>query len=324
MKVSVVVPVYNEGAAVRTARAAIAEVFAASLPGYDFEIVFVDDGSRDDSFTHLADLAAQFPYVRVLRFAANCGSHMAIRAGMEHARGDVACFLACDLQDPPDVIPRMLEALTPPVEIIWAVRDTRKDPLSSRIFSRLFYGLSRRLVSRNLAPSGSSMVLLGPGALKLLRRHQERNLMLDGVLATMGVPQARVSYQRQARRTGASKWTLAGKLKAFADFFVGYSYAPIRFMSYLGVAVALLGFLYAAVVLVNRVFYAHPVPGWTSLMLVVLILGGVQMVMLGIIGEYLWRTLDEARRRPRYEIETSLNDDVVLGSVVSETADDGQ
>lgn len=308
MKVSVVVPAYNEGESVRAARAAIAEVFAAQLPGTDFEILFVDDGSCDDTFQHLAALAAEFPCVRVLKFAQNCGSHMAIRAGLDYATGDAACFIACDLQDPPDAIPRMLAALQPPVEIVWAVRNTRQDPLASRISSRLFYGLARLLVSRNLAPSGSSMFLLGPEALKILRQHRERNLMLDGALATMGVVQAQVSYERQARQVGHSKWTLGKKLKTFADFFVGYSYAPLRFISYAGMLVAVLGFLYALVVLANRLFFAQLVQGWTSLMLVVLILGGLQMMMLGIIGEYLWRTLDEARGRPRYVLEATLND----------------
>lgn len=307
MKVSVVVPAYNEGESVRAARAAIAEVFHTQLPGTDFEIVFVDDGSRDDTFQHLAALAAEFPYVRVLKFAQNCGSHMAIRAGFDHATGDAACFVACDLQDPPDALPRMLAALQPPVEIVWAVRNTRQDPLGSRLSSRLFYGLARLLVSRNLAPSGSSMFLLGPQALNIVRRHHERNLMLDGVLSTMAVVQAQVPYERQARQAGHSKWTLGKKLKTFADFFVGYSYAPLRFMSYLGMLVAVLGFVYALAVLIDRLFFAQLVQGWTSLMLVVLILGGLNMMMLGIIGEYLWRTLDEARGRPRYVLETTLN-----------------
>ena len=307
MRLSIIVPAYNEGESVRAARAAIAEVFRSQLPGTDFEIVFVDDGSRDDTFQHLAALAAEFPYVRVIKLAQNSGAHMAIRAGFDHATGDAAAFVACDLQDPPEVLPSMLAALQRPVEIVWAVRDTRQDSLSSRLFSRVFYGLARLLVSRNLAPSGSSLFLLGPQALKILRQHRERNLMLDGVLATMGVAQARVPYERQAR-LGQTKWTFGKRLKTFADFFAGYSYAPIRFMSYLGILVALAGFVYAAVVLANRLFVTRqPVPGWTSLMLVVLVLGGLQMVMLGVLGEYVWRALDEARGRPAYVVEAALN-----------------
>ncbi len=306
-KVSVVVPAYNEGEGVRAARAAIAEVFATQLPSTDFEIVFVDDGSRDDTFQHLAALAAEFPYVRVVKFAQNCGSHMAIRAGFDYATGDAACFVACDLQDPPDAIPRMLAALQPPVEIVWAVRNTRQDPLGTRLFSRLFYGLARLLVSRNLAPSGSSMFVLGPQALAVLRQHRERNLMLDGALATMGVAQVQVPYERAQRQVGRSKWTLAKKLKTFADFFVGYSFAPLRGISYLGMLVTLAGVVYAAIALGERIFRAHPIAGWSWLMMVVLFLFGLQMLMLGVLGEYVWRALDEARARPPYVLETVLN-----------------
>ncbi|HYX69095.1 MAG TPA: glycosyltransferase family 2 protein [Terriglobales bacterium] len=320
MKLSVVVPAFNEGESVRTARAAIAEVFRSQLPGMDFEILFVDDGSRDDTFQHLAALAAEFPYVRVIKFAQNYGSHMAIRAGFDYATGDAACFVACDLQDPPDAIPRMLAALQAPVEIVWAVRNTRQDALSSRLFSRLFYGLARRLVSKNLAPSGSSMFLLGPQALKILRQHQERNLMLDGALATMAVAQAHVPYERQARRVGESKWTLAKKLKTFADFFVGYSQAPIRAMAFLGMVVAVAGVIYAGVTLVRRIWYAHAIEGWSWVMMAVLLLAGMIMVMLGILGEYLWRALDEARSRPRYVVETILNPAPVPADVRLSTA----
>jgi polyisoprenyl-phosphate glycosyltransferase len=305
---SVIVPVYNEGSAVRLAHDAISRVFSSQLPNIEFEILFVDDGSKDDSFVHLAELAAQFSYVRVIKLSRNCGSHMAIRAGFEHVRGDCACFVPCDLQDPPDIVPLMLERLVNPVKIVWAIRSSRQDSLGSRIFSRIFFTLGRLLVSRNLAPSGASMFLVGPDVLKSIKLYREKNLTLDGLFATMDVQHAYVPYTRKARTIGPSKWTLGKKLKLFADFFVGYSYVPIRTMSYVGIMLSILGFLYACVVLVNRLFFNTPIQGWTSLMMVVLIIGGFQMTMTGIIGEYLWRVLDEVRDRPRYIIEAFLNE----------------
>jgi dolichol-phosphate mannosyltransferase len=307
MKISVIIPVYNEGESVRIAHVRIAQVFASELPQHDYEIIFVDDGSADDSFFHLSALAAAHDHVRVIKFAQNAGSHMAIRAGLEHATGDAAVFLACDLQDPPEMIPKMLDALQPPVRIVWAVRDTRHDTFSSKLASRVFFTLARMLVSRNLPPSGASMFLLGPDALRAIPLHRERNLTLEGLFATMGLAQAHVQYDRRDRKFGKSKWTLGKKLKLFADFFVGYSYAPIRLMSYVGMSVAALGFIYVIVLLVNKLQLGTPVEGWTSLMVVVLIVGGVQMTMLGIIGEYVWRGLDETRRRPRYIVEQFLN-----------------
>jgi glycosyltransferase involved in cell wall biosynthesis len=321
---SVIVPVYNEGSAVRLAHDAIARVFSSQLPDVDFEILFVDDGSKDDSFVHLSALAAQFPYIRVIKLSRNCGSHMAIRAGFEHVHGVCACFVPCDLQDPPDIIPLMLERLVDPAKIVWAVRSSRQDSLASRIFSRVFFSLGRLLVSKNLAPTGASMFLVGPEVLKSIKLYREKNLILDGLFATMDVQHAYVPYTRQARTMGRSKWTLGKKLKLFADFFVGYSYVPIRTMSYCGIMLSVLGFLYACFVLVNRLFFNAPIQGWTSLMMVVLIIGGFQMTMTGIIGEYLWRVLDEVRERPRYVIEAFLNEHPFespgLDSVKSERA----
>jgi dolichol-phosphate mannosyltransferase len=308
MKISIVVPVYYEGESVRVAHDGITRVLRDRLPQYDFELIFVDDGSGDDSFSHLSALAADCPYVRVMKLAQNVGSHMAIRAGLEHATGDVACFLACDLQDPPGVIPQMLDALKAPVQIVWAVRNSRRDSVTSKLASKIFFGLARALVSKNLPPNGASMFLLGPEALRSVGRYRERNLTLEGLFATMGFPQAYVTYERGERVFGKSKWTMAKRLKLFADFFVGYSYTPIRMMSFFGLAVAALGFVYAIIVLLNKMIRGKPIQGWTSLMLVLLIMGGVQMTMLGVIGEYVWRALDETRKRPRYVIQTILNE----------------
>jgi dolichol-phosphate mannosyltransferase len=308
MKISVIVPVYNEGESVRYAYEAIANVLQTQIPQWEYEILFVDDGSQDDSFVHLTELCRQHPQARAIKFVVNCGSHMAIRAGLENASGDVACFIACDLQDPPELIPQMLEKLVSPVQVVWAVRRSRKDSRSSQMFSKAFYGLVRLLVAKNFPPSGSSMFLLGPDALKAVRLFKERNLTLEGLFTVMGFRQAYIPYDRQERKFGKSKWSMAKRLKLFADFFVGYSYSPIRLMSYLGMLVAGLGFLYALVVLINRIFFYNPIQGYPSLIVVVLVLGGVQMIMLGITGEYVWRTLDEVRGRPRYMVEAMLNE----------------
>lgn len=308
MKISVVVPIYNEGESVQTSHDAIVDVLRARLPELDYEIIYVDDGSQDDSFAQVAKLCARYNYVRGLKFANNCGSHMAIRAGFDYARGDIACFLACDLQEPPELIVRALEVLKAPVQVVWAVRNSREDSLSERLFANVFYKLARLIVTKNIPPAGASMFVLGADALKAMRSYKERNLTLEGAFATMGFKQAHILYERKARKVGKSKWTLAKKLKLFADFFVGYSYVPIRLMSYLGMVTAALGFIYTAVVVVNRLFFSLPIEGWSSLMVVVLVMGGIQMIMLGIIGEYVWRSLDESRSRPRYIIEEMLND----------------
>jgi dolichol-phosphate mannosyltransferase len=308
MKLSIIVPCYHEGESVRTAHREITARLAEAAPGLAYEVIFVDDGSRDDTFAHLAAVAAaDSDRVRVLRLGANVGSHMAIRAGLEHAAGDHACFLACDLQEPPALIPRLLELCRAPVQVVWAVRDTRADPLTTRLFAWCFYRLARRLVSGEMPRGGASMFLLGPQAVTAVRLYRERNLTLEGLFATMGFPMAMLPYQRQARAHGVSKWTLAKKLKLFADFFTAYSYAPIRLISYLGLAVAGCGFLFALYLLVARlVLGTAMLTGYTTIMITVLVLGGFQMILMGVLGEYIWRTLDEVRARPRYLVEQEL------------------
>jgi dolichol-phosphate mannosyltransferase len=307
MKISVVVPAYNEGENVAATYTAIHQVFQNNLKNTDFEIIFVDDGSRDNTFFYLNELADDHPNVKIIKLATNYGAHMAIRAGLEHAVGDAACFIACDLQDPPSLIPKMLDALVEPVQIVWAVRNSRQDKLLNRFLARIFYALARIFVARDFPPTGSSMFLLGNKALKAVKLYKERNLTLEGLFITMGFQQAYVNYERQARQSGASKWTLAKRLKLFADFFVGFSYSPIRLISYTGIIAAILGFIYALIVIFNKLFFSTPIDGWSSLMVVVLVLGGLQMIMMGIIGEYVWRALDEIRARPRYMVEQYKN-----------------
>jgi dolichol-phosphate mannosyltransferase len=307
MKISVIVPVFNEGDSVRVARDRIAQMFARDLPEHAYEIVFVDDGSGDDSGTHLSVLAEKDARVKVIQLEHNFGSHMAVRAGMDFCTGDAFFYLPCDLQEPPEMLPKLLELLKGPVEIVYAVRESRRDSLSNRIGSRIFFGLARALVSRNIAPAGAGSFVLGPRAVKCARLFHERNLSWDGLLASLPFPHAYLSYERAARTQGQSKWTLEKRLKLFADFFVGFSYTPIRSMAYIGLATAMGGFGYAIVVFFNRIFFQNPIEGWSSLMLVLLVVSGIQMIMLGIIGEYVWRTLDESRQRPRYIVRKMLN-----------------
>lgn len=304
---SVVVPAYNEGVAVRHACAEITSLLSTEMPDWDFEIVFVDDGSRDDTFLHLTAIAQESDHVRVIRLARNCGSHMAIRAGLEHARGQYACSLSCDLQEPPDLIPVCLESCKSPVEIVLAVRESREDSGISRLAARVFYALAQTFVSPDIPPSGTGMFLLGPKALHTVRQFPERNLTLEALLATMGFAMGIVRYTRRERTVGKSKWTASRKLRLFADFWVANSFAPIRLISACGGIVALLGLCYAVFLVLNKLIFGVPFVGWTSLMVALMVIGGMQMIMLGIIGEYLWRTLDEARRRPRYIVDTILN-----------------
>jgi glycosyltransferase involved in cell wall biosynthesis len=297
-RISVLTPVYNEGAGVLRAYEEIQRVLRRELPDAEIEIIFIDDGSRDDSFLYLTRIARTDNTVKVIRFAGNRGSHMALRAGLRYATGDCAAYVPCDLQEPPSVAAQMAALATGDIQVVWALRQSRSDPALIKLFSRIFYFLAIRLVSQEL-PQGIGTFLVRRTAIDALNEFSERNLVIDGALSALGLVSISMTYERQERQSGHSDWTLSKKLKHFADFFVAHSYVPIRLMSYMGMAVATLGFLYAGLLIFNHFFFSQQITGWTSIMVVVLVLGGLQMIMNGVIGEYVWRTLDEARGRPR-------------------------
>jgi dolichol-phosphate mannosyltransferase len=301
---SVVIPVYNEGNGV----CLLVQRLTACLAGLDvpWEVILVDDHSADDTPDVLRRVCSETPGFHSLRLSRNSGSHIAIFAGLEHARGDCALFMAADLQDPPELIPKMLDLWRRGYKTVWAVRAGREGiSLLDRIFSRSFYWLLNRFGEVSTPPDGSDFALVDRCVIDALSRSVGANPSLFLEIAKVGFLQTEVPYVKEARQFGATKWNARKKLKLFADTFVSFSYAPLRAMSYLGVAASALGFLYAAYVFAMRLLVGHTIQGYASLMVVVLIVGGFQMVMLGVLGEYLWRTLDEARHRPKYFIEGS-------------------
>lgn len=299
---TVVTPAYNEALNLP----ALYERLARVLAGLDWEWIVVDDHSTDETFAAVERFALMDPRVRGIRLARNVGSHAAIACGLDHARGDAAAVLAADLQDPPEILPPLLDAWRAGGQVVWAARAGREGAsLMDRGLSRCYHALMRRMTGVTEMPeTGADCFLLDRVVVEALRRFGERHASLLALITWMGFRQVTVPYAKQARLHGRSGWTLAKKINLLVDSITSFTYLPIRLMTCVGVAIALLGFVYAAVVVVNA-WAGRPVQGWSSLMVAVLVLGGVQMLMMGILGEYLWRALDEARRRPRYLIETT-------------------
>jgi glycosyltransferase involved in cell wall biosynthesis len=300
---SIIVPVYNEaeGLAVLIDRL---EALRNSLADTTAEIIFVDDHSSDESPRMLAEICERHANVRVLRLSSNSGSHVAIYAGLEHAHGSCAVFLAADLQDPPELVPQMLALWRQGYQLVWAVRDEREGiRWTDRTFARMFYATFNRLAQASLPPQGSDFVLMDRAVVEALKRSIVATPFLMGEIARLGFRATEVAYRKRARQFGRTKWTLGRKLRLFADAFVSSSYVPLRVMSYAGLACSCAGFAYALFIVVRSIGWAIPVQGWASLMVVLLVLGGIQMTMLGVLGEYLWRTLEASRRRPLYFIE---------------------
>lgn len=273
--------------------------------GLDWELIAIDDHSGDHTFEVASDLAAQDGRVRALRLARNVGSHVALMCGLDHALGRAAVLIAADMQDPPEIILELLQRWEQGDQVVWAVRTARKGVGSVEgTFSRLFHKVMTRTIGNgDLAGHGADVFLIDRTAIDALVRCRESNLSLFSLLAWLGFRQSTVPYVKEERYYGRSGWTFRKKLKLFVDSVTAFSYFPIRLMSLAGIIFAALGFIYAAVLGVLAILGGAPVEGWTTLMVVVLVVGGLQMIMLGVLGEYLWRTLDEARGRPRYNIE---------------------
>jgi dolichol-phosphate mannosyltransferase len=271
--------------------------------GVDYDIVLIDDHSTDGSPALAKAWAADDPDVQYIRLSRNCGSHAAYSAGLAKCRGDCAVLLAADLQDPPEMIADLLEHWRAGYEVVWATRSAREsESWRTRLFARLYYSLMRRFALPDMPKKGADFLLMDRKVIDAYNAIPEKNTSFLAMILWLGFRQTSIEYVKQARHSGKSKWNLSKKIKLLIDSMVSFSYAPIRLASLAGVFVSLLGFLYAIVVVLNAV-RGLPVQGWSSLMVVVLLLGGFQLLMLGIFGEYLWRAFDEARGRPRYVVE---------------------
>jgi glycosyltransferase involved in cell wall biosynthesis len=301
---SFVIPAFNEAQNLPVLYERITAIDWAIL-GFDIEIIIVDDHSTDGTSALLTTLRERDQRLKWLRFSRNFGSHVALAAGIEHARGDVISLLAADLQDPPEIVPSLLERWQAGGLIVWAARDKVEGvSFSNRIFSRLYYRMMRWFALPQMPKEGADFLIFDRRVADALNQARERNTSILALIQWLGFSQEFVPYTKQSRASGRSKWTLSKKIKLVIDSMVGFSYAPIRLMSGLGVSIAMLGLLYAALLFVLRFVYLKPVEGWTSLICVVLVTSGIQLLMLGVLGEYLWRNFDETRGRPRYIVES--------------------
>ena len=299
---SVVTPAYNEEANVPEMYLRLKAVLEAASVSWEWLVV--DDHSRDQTFRAVEALARTDQRVAGLRLSRNFGSHAALSCGLHHARGQCVVLMAADLQDPPEVIPDLLAQWRQGSQVVWAVRASRAgEKTSTTAFARLYYAMMRNLLGMKEMPAtGADFLLMDRLVVDNFNAFQEQDVSILALISWMGFRQGFIEYHKQARLHGRSNWTLKKKLKLAVDSVAGFSYLPVRLMSYAGVVLALLGFLYLGVVIWNRVV-GTPAPGWTETTSLILLLGGMQMLMLGILGEYTWRALSAARRRPVYLIE---------------------
>jgi glycosyltransferase involved in cell wall biosynthesis len=275
-----------------------------NISDYILELVFVDDGSRDKSLEILFDHQSRYPdIITIVKLTRNFGSMAAIQAGFTVARGDCIGMISADLQDPYDLFIEMLEYWEGGIKAIFAVRQDREEPFLSKFFSNTYYSLIRNLAIPDYPNGGFDFFLVDRQIINELNHIQEKNTNIMTLIYWLGFKPIMIPYVRRSRKKGKSRWTLAKKLKLFVDTFVAFSYFPIRALSLMGLLVAISSFLYGMFILFYRLFFGIPVQGYVPIMLVTTFASGIQMTMLGVLGEYLWRTLDEVRRRPPFVID---------------------
>ena len=304
MTISIVIPVYfNEPNLPDTIPQLLA--LGDQLPGYKLELVFVDDDSKDRSLAILLDYRERFPkQIKVVKLTRNFGTMAALQAGLTVASGDCVGVIAADLQDPPELFLEMIRHWEQGVKAVFAVRSDREESFLQKTFSNLYYTLINRFAVPGYPPGGFDFFLVDRQVIEDVNKIHEKNTNLMTLIFWLGYQAVFIPYVRRKRVKGKSRWTLGKKVKLFVDTFVSFSYFPIRLFSFLGIIYAALSFTYGLVIFISWLTFGIPVQGWVPMMLVLTFTAGLQMTLLGILGEYLWRTLDEARGRPFFVIDT--------------------
>lgn len=296
-EVSVVVPVYYNAETLEALYERIAKVMEKTAVA-SWDVTFVDDGSQDDSREVLERIRSEHANVRVVHLAKNHGSTPAILTGMAHATGRAVAILAADLQDPPETLEELIGIWRGGIKVAIATRVSREDPLTSRIFSALYYRLFRLLVSPEMPPGGFDIAVLDQQVSSLMVRHAEKNTNFPAALLSLGFQRKVIGYHRAAREHGTSRWTFWRKFKLMYDSILSYSYRPIRLVTIAGVVGIVFAVCYGAWVIYYRLTSPAEAPGWASLMVVTLFFNGLVLTALGVTGEYIWRAFDAARKAP--------------------------
>ncbi len=299
---SVVIPIYNEESTLPELGRRLVSALERVTP--DFEVVFVDDGSVDGSRDRLMEMSAADPRLKVLRLSRNFGHQTALSAGIDHATGDGVVLMDGDLQDPPEVVPELVARWRDGYDVVYAIKEKRKEGALKRAGFRVFYRLLSSFSNIDLPLDAGIFSLMDQRVAEVLRAMPERNRYISGLRAYAGGRQTGVRFERAARHAGDPRQTPRKLLRLALDALFSFSYAPLRLASYVGLAASGLSFVALVTILLVKLSTDLAIPGWASVMSAVLFLGGVQLVTVGIMGEYIGRIFDEVKGRPRYVIES--------------------
>ncbi|HEU4714693.1 MAG TPA: glycosyltransferase family 2 protein [Pyrinomonadaceae bacterium] len=306
MLLSVVVPCYNEQDVLRATHERLTSVLAG-ISTLDYELIFVNDGSHDDTQSILIQLQLLDPHVRVLLLSRNFGHQVAVTAGLEEAVGDAVVIIDADLQDPPEVIPQMVQLWRDGNDVVYGMRIERKGESTFKLWTaKVFYRLINRLSETKMPFDAGDFRLLDRRVVEVINAMPERARFLRGMVSWAGFRQVSLPYERAARHAGASKYPLRKMVHFAMDGIISFSLVPLKlaiWTGFLAIWIAVAGIIVAVI---DRLMDKHLTRGWASLFVAVLFMGGVQLVSLGIIGEYLGRIYTEVKRRPLYVVQERL------------------
>jgi len=306
-KISVIIPFLNEEENIELLVNSLDDFFIKSKLD-NCEVVFIDDGSTDNSINiFLNHLKNRSFDAKIVKLSKNEGAHCAVRAGLIHTTGDYAVFLPADLQDPLELIITLANKLEEGFDIVFASRENTGTGILRSIATKIYANLMRKYVHKNYPLNGFDVVFFNRKIINKLNENIEANSSVMLQIMTLGYRQAFISYKKEIRKKGKSKWTLSKKIKLFIDSFIAFSYAPIRFVTLVGILLFILGMFFSIYLIYIKLKYNDLITGWPTLISILLLGFGITNISLGIIAEYLWRTLDSSRKRPVFIVDEIIN-----------------
>jgi glycosyltransferase involved in cell wall biosynthesis len=300
--VTVIIPIFNEYEGIPMLVRSLNEFFHFN-DHLRAEVIFVNDGSSDSSALRLSEMEHKTYLAKAIHLSRNFGSHAALRAGIANASGDFICFNYADLQDPLELITEMKAKMMEGNDIVWAHRESTDVSVAEKAFSTGYAYLMKKFAFKNFPDKGFDIVMFNKKVAREIIQNVEANSSVFLQILGLGFRQTSVSYIKRERKTGQSKWTFSKKVKLFIDSFVAFSFAPIRLVSIIGITFFLLGTLWTGYIIFRKLMFDDLASGWPALLSILMVGFGITNISLGIIAEYLWRTLDASRKRPVYVID---------------------
>lgn len=303
--ISVVIPVFNEAECLPELYKRLAAGFASHG---EYEILFVNDGSKDSSYAILRQIALADKRVKVIDLSRNFGKEVAMTAGLDYARGDAVVVIDADLQDPPEIIGQMLAKWAQGYQVVYAQRLSRKgESFFKKLTSDLFYRIFSRLINFEIPQNTGDFRLMSREAVNALKRVKDKNRFMKGIYAWIGFKTAAVQYHRDARYKGGTKWGILKLFTLALDGITSFSAFPLKISMLAGFALSFISFMYLLFIVIFKMFFGISAPGYASLLTVILLIGGVQFIFIGILGEYIGKILNEVKDRPLYLVQEKIN-----------------